>query len=500
VNLAGTLQQRAAARRHGHRPALGVGDRTYTHDEIHDGGARTAGLLAALGVRQGDAVLLALPDGVEMAWAFLGAVRLGGLAVPVNPVLPAADHRFLATDCGARAVICTDELADRFAGRIVVRAGSLTASLASAAPLPPAQVEASDPAYAQYTSGTTGVPRAAVHRHGDPAVYAAAFAEQGLRLREADVVLSVSKMFFAYGLGNSLFFPLLSGARAIVHPGRPAPHEITALVAHHAVTVLFAVPTFYANLIRASPPPAELASLRVAVSAGERLTTSLAERAAALLGCPLLDSLGSTEVGQAFVAGTLEQTRGGAVGRALPPYEVAVRGKDGTDLPAGAVGMLWVRGPTVLLEYLGRPEATAEALDGGWLRTGDLASMDEDGFLYHHGRADDLEMVGGITVAPQEIEELLSLHPSVSEVAVASVADGFGATRLHAFVVPAPGVVAGPLIGDELAELARSHLAAHKVPRSVTFVEALPRTPTGKLRRFLLRSQPPEMLAATGAG
>ncbi len=507
MNLAATLEARAAAGGFQDRPALVVDQRTHTHHEIHDGAARTASLLAGLRVERGDRVLLALPDGIELAWAFLGAVRLGALAVPVNPQLPVDDHRGLAADCLATAVVCTEALAERFRPRTggnnpactVVVSEELTAALASHKPHPPATVGAAEGAYAQYTSGTTGAPRAAVHRHGDPLVYAAAFAEPALRLGRDDVILSVSKMFFAYGLGNSLFFPLLTGARAVVHPGRPRAEDIAALAARHRATVLFAVPTFYANLLRsgcAAPPwtgrsrteEVPFASVRVAVSAGERLTAGLAERTAALLGCPVLDSLGSTEVGQAFVGGAVGHVRTGTVGRVLAPYEIAVRGEDGEARPAGAVGMLWVRGPTILAEYLGQPEATAAAVSDGWLCTGDLASVDDDGYLSHHGRADDMEMAGGVNVAPHEIEELLSGHPAVSEVAVAAVADAYGASRLRAFVVACAGVTADERLGTELVELTRSRLAAHKVPRSVCFVDALPRTATGKLRRFLLRS------------
>ena len=487
MNLAGALAARAADQGAGDRPALLVGGTSISSSQVHDGGARTASLLLGEGVRRGDRVLLVLPDGAELVWAFLGAVRLGAVAVPVNPLLPADDHRALADDCSPAAVVCSEELAPRFAGRRIVGRRSVASSVVASDPLPPEPVGADDPAYALYTSGTTGAPRAALHRHGDPLVHFAAFAEPALHLGTNDVVLSVSKMHFAYGLGNSLFFPLLAGAGAVLHPGRPTPEDIVALVARHHVTVLFAVPTFYANLVRRDPDPASLASLRVAVSAGERLTAALAERAAEILGCPLLDSLGSTEVGQAFVGGGLDGGRPGSVGRALPPYEIAVRDDEGRDLPPGVVGMLWVSGPTLLLEYLDRPTATAAAFDGRWLSTGDRASIDSDGFLFHHGRADDMEMVGGITVAPQEIEELLSVHPAVSEVAVAAVADGYGASRLLAFVVPARGA-GDERLADELLELARSRLAAYKVPRSVTFVEALPRTPTGKLRRFVLRS------------
>lgn len=485
MNLATALSERAAARGFLDRPAVLTEGRSLTHREIHDGGRRAASLLASKGVRRGDAVLLALHDGSELCWAFLGAVGLGAVAVPVNPRLPAGDHRDLASDCGPTLTVCADQLADRFEGPVVTDT-SLARALGGFDPRPPAPVAGSGPAYAQYTSGTTGAPRAAVHGHGDPLVYAAAFADPVLRLGPGDVVLSVSKMFFAYGLGNSLFFPLLSGAAALVHPGRPGPEDVAELVERHQVTVLFAVPTFYANLIRVEVPAARLGSLRVAVSAGERLPSGLATRTAELLDCPLVDSLGSTEVGQAFVAGTPGGLRAGTVGRALPPYEVAVRGDDGDALSPGTIGMLWVRGPTLLRKYLG--EASAATFDGDWLRTGDLASIDRDGYLSHHGRADDMEMVGGITVAAQEIEDLLSAHPAVSEVAVASVLDDVGASRLQAYVVPAPGVDAGERLEADLTGLARARLAAYKVPRSVTFVAALPRTPTGKLRRFLLRS------------
>jgi fatty-acyl-CoA synthase/fatty acid CoA ligase FadD22 len=496
VNLAATIEERAATGGWQDRPALVVEGRTLLHREVHEGAARTASLLASLGVRRGDAVLLALADGAEFAWAFLGAVRRGALAVPVNPQLLADEHRGLASGCRAAAVVCSDELSSRFPNVPVVGSSSLEGAVAAHAPEPAVAVGADEAAYAQYTSGTTGAPRAAVHRHGDPLVYSAASAEPILRLGTTDVVLSVSKMYFAYGLGNSLFFPLLTGACAVVHPGRPRPEDVVALVERHRVTVLFAVPTFYANLLRAAAAaaaaegegPSPFRSLRVAVSAGERLTAGLAERTSGLLGCPLLDSLGTTEVGQAFVGGSPDALRAGTVGRALPPYEVAVRDKDGRDLPPGSVGMLWVRGPSTLLEYLGQPEATAAAFDGDWLRTGDLASLDEDGFLSHHGRADDMEMVGGITVAPQEIEELLSTHPAVSEVAVAGVADDTGASRLQAYVVPHPDVAADEGLVQDLTGLARSRLAPYKVPRSFTFVDALPRTPTGKLRRFVLRS------------
>ena len=353
-------------------------------------------------------------------------------------------------------------------------------------PLGAAAVTEVVPPYAQSTSGTTGAPKAADHRHSDPRVYFDAFARPATAIAAGDTLLSVSKMFFAYGLGNSLFFTLFAGCRAVLLAGHPRPDEVAGLVHRHGVTVLFSVPTFYARLVGCEE--GAWPSLRAVVSAGETLTPALAQRVRASLGCPVLDGLGSTEVGQTFVSNTLEHQRDGTVGRVLPPYEVAVRGGEGADLPPGEAGALWVRGPTVLLEYLGRPDATAAVKRRGWLGTGDRASIDADGFVHHHGRVDDIEIVGGINVGPLEIEDVLSRHPAVTEVAVVARRDEIGASRLEAFVVPVAGAGPPEELAAELQALARAHLAGYKVPRAVRFVEGLPRTPTGKLRRFVLRA------------
>lgn len=487
ANLAEVLEARAVEGGWAGDVALVVGDRAFTHAQVHDGAARAASLLAGLGAGRGDRVLIVLPDGVEFVWAFLGAVRLGAVAVPVNPRLTAADHQFAAAGTGAVVVVCGAHLAGRFAGRVVLPAGGMEPALAACPPHPAADVAPDEGAYAQYTSGTTGAPRAALHAHGHPLVYFEAFARRAIAVERADVVLSVSKLYFAYGLGNSLFFPLLAGCRAVLHPGHPRPDDVAELVARHGVSVLFSVPTFYAHLVAGGRPDA-FSSLRVAVSAGEALGVALAERARAFLGCPILDGLGSTEVGQTFASNSLERCRDATVGQALAPYRVSVRDDRGRELPAGEVGALWVAGPTVLLEYLGEPEATAAVKRGDWLCTGDRAELDADGFVRLHGRSDDVEMVGGICVSPLEIEAVLSRHPAVTEIAVAAVVGPDGGSCLHAFVVPAPGAQAAEVVQAELVALARAELAPFKVPRSVAFVEALPRTPTGKLRRFVLRA------------
>ena len=499
MNLAAVLEAAGAERGGLGDVAFLVGERAFTHGAVHDGAARTATVLAAAGAGRGDRVLVAVPDGIEFVWAFLGAVRLGAIAVPVNPGVTLDDHRQMLEVSGARVVVAGAELAARFEGRArVVVAEGLEHDLAGVPPCPAIAVDAGDAAYAQFTSGTTGAPKAAVHRHADPRVYFDAFARPAAAIGAGDTLLSVSKMFFAYGLGNSLFFTLFAGCRAVLQRGHPRPEEVAALARRHGVTVLFSVPTFYARLV-GGEEGGGWPSLRAAVSAGEALTPALAERIRASLGCPVLDGLGSTEVGQTFVSNTLEHQRDGTVGRALPPYQVAVRDGDGSDLSPGEMGALWVRGPTVLLEYLDRPDATAAAKRGEWLVTGDRAVIERDGFVHHHGRVDDIEIVGGINVGPLEIEGVLSRHPAVTEVAVVAVRDELGGSRLEAFVVPVAGAGPADDLAAELVGLARAQLAAYKVPRAVRFVDALPRTPTGKLRRFVLRSggwPPPPLDAA----
>ena len=476
ANLAAVLEARARRGGWAADVAYVAGARAVTHGEVHDGAARCASLLSRLGLATGDTVLIALPDGVEFAWAFLGAVRLGAVAVPVNPRLPHADHRHMAADARARAVVCQAELTGRFAGSLVLAGEELETAMAACPPAAAADVLPGDAAYAQYTSGTTGRPKAAVHAHGHPLVYFDAFARGAVGIGRDDVLLSVSKLYFAYGLGNGLFFPLLAGCRAVLHAPHPRPDDVAEAVGAHGVSVLFSVPTFYAHLV-ARGGGEEFATLRAAVSAGEALTVVLAERVRALLGCPVLDGIGTTEVGQTFASNTLAEWRDGTVGRPLPPYRVRVRDEEGADVAPGQPGALWVGGPTLPLGYAGE-----------WLCTGDRAALDGDGYLHLHGRFDDVELVGGISVSPLEIEAVLSRHPGVTEVAVAAAVDADGASHLLAFVVEAPAAPTHHVLEAELLELARGELAPFKVPRSVVFVDALPRTATGKLRRFVLRA------------
>ncbi|PDP87087.1 acyl-CoA synthase [Glycomyces fuscus] len=469
-------------------PACLEGDAVWSHGQVHATAARCAAVLAGHGVGPGDRVLLALPDGAAWVVSFLACARLGAVAVTVNPELSGHEHRYMASDCAPALVLAQEHLHERFPGVPALTGAALLARGAAHAPAPPVPTDPDSPLYVQYTSGTTGQPKGVVHRCANPALYLELVGRPVVDVGPRDVTLSVSKMFFAYGFGNAFVFPLLSGSAAVYTAGRPGAAEVAELVSRHGVTLLYGVPSFYAGLVREASS-ADLAGLRLAVSAGERLAPDLGERVRGLLGAPLLEQLGSTEAGHGFCSNTVARDVPDTVGRALPGFRVRVLDRDGAPVAPGGTGELHVTGPTLMKGYLNLPEETRRTLpEDGWLRTGDLVTVLPSGDLVHRGRTDDLEMVGGITFSPVEVEDLLRADPRVREAAVTSLPDERGATRLHAFVVPASGADSAETLESELIGGLRGRVAPYKVPRSVRLVPDLPRTPTGKLRRFQLRA------------
>lgn len=464
------------------RPAYLVDDTVWTHGQIHDLAARAAGVLHDNGIGRGDHVLLAAPDGVAWVVAFLAITRLGAVAVLVNPELTTADHQLLLADCGARACVTDAALEERFSGCTWIDVDHLLDQAWTTTTGPTADVAATSPLYVQYTSGTTGQPKGVVHAHKDLALYGTSVGRDVLRIGIGDVALSVSKMFWAYGFGNALAFPLHSGSSAVLTPHRPGAAEIIDLVARHRVNLLYSVPSSYAALA-AADSGGSLTCLRAAVSAGEPLPEALGARLRDELGIEMLEQIGSTEAGHAFCANRIGDNSPGTLGRPVPGWEVQVR--DGQGFPAEAEGELWVRGPTLFSHYLNQPELTRSTLVDGWLATHDRVRRNPDGTLSHLGRTDDMEMVGGISLSPLEIEGVLAAHPLVREAAVAAVLDHHDASRLRAFVVPAQQT---PGLEDDLIAWTRSRLPAFKVPRTVRFVRQLPRTATGKLRRHVVRT------------
>jgi benzoate-CoA ligase len=479
----------------GHLPYLLVDERAISYAEVISGADRFGAGLVEHRLRRGDRVLLCLQDAPELVMAFWGAMKAGLVPVTVAPVLSARELRYILGDSDARAIVVdasTERVISTAAaeGTVVVVVGVPAVSGfrpfseigSTGASLSAAETSADDPAFWLYTSGTTGQPRAVVHTHGNLRAGPAGLARQVVGLGLEDTVLSASKMFFAYGLGASVYLPAAAGARVVVSRGPSTPGMIQGAIERHRPTVLFGVPGFFRGYARLAQ--ADLgASVRVVLSAGEVLTSELFEQFRGRFGRPLLDGLGCTEAMHHVTCNRLDDARPGSAGRPLDGYEVEVRGEDGRALPEGQSGELWLRGPTLMAGYWNRPEQTAERLVGGWLRTGDRGQL-RDGRVYHEGRLDDLMKVGGIWVAPQEVESILRTHPEVRDAAVSLAHDDDGAPLLKAFLVTDR---TDPALHKELMQLCGAQLARFKVPRLYEVVAELPRTATGKVRRFMLR-------------
>jgi benzoate-CoA ligase len=362
-----------------------------------------------------------------------------------------------------------------------------------------------DPAFWLYTSGSTGAPKAAVHRQRDMVYVAETYLRQVLRLGPQDVSFSAAKLFFAYGLGNSLYFPLAAGCTAVIQPEPATARACFAVLERHRPTAFHAVPSVYHAMLRLleawregreQPPPAlpRLEHLRVCTSGGEPLPPAVLEGWRAACGVPILDGIGSTEALHFYVANRPGQVRPGSTGLPVPGYDVRVVDGAGRDAPPGEPGELWVRGGSVMARYWNRPGRTRRALRGGWLATGDRFRRDGDGFYWYEGRGDDLLKVGGSWVNPAEVEQALLTHPAVAEAAVVGRPDGAGLVQALACVVLRDGRAPDAALAESLRAHVAGRLAPFKVPARVEFRAGLPRTATGKLQRFRLRE--PEAGAA----
>jgi benzoate-CoA ligase family protein len=498
------------------RVEAGDGDRTalrcdgvdLTYRQLRDLTARVAAALAALGMRREERVLFVMADTLDLAAGILGAMRAGMVAVPVNTMLTSADLGLLLADSRARVVVCSSEFADATATalartdavtHLVVTGDARPAVPAGVTLLPwddalalgadaaaPEAVPAGDDAAALwlYTSGTTGVPKAAMHRHANIRHVCETYAARVLGIRPDDRCLSVAKLFFAYGIGNSLFFPLSVGGMAILEPRRPTPATVAERARADRPTIFYAVPAFFAGMLAADLPAETMASVRIATSAGEALPAPLQMRWTARFGADILDGLGSTEALHIFVSNAPGDIGPGTSGRPVPGYEVEIRDETGAPVPSGTPGSLFVRGESIATGYWCRTATTRAVFQGEWLATGDTYVQDDNGRYVCLGRSTDMIKSGGIWVSPGEVEARLLEHPDVNEAAVVGGTDADGLERPVACVVLTPGATASE---TDLIEFCRSGLARFKAPRAVIVVDSLPRTATGKLQRFKVR-------------
>lgn len=486
---------------------------TLTYAELCSYAARAGNLLLSLGLKPGERLLLHLDDTPAYPAFLFGAIRAGLVPVLVNTLTPPSLLRFYLSDAAARAIVIDAEFAGSLTPEALrdtpLEAVVTTNGSAEVAQvlriigaegrldgfsdrLAPVDTHRDDMAFWMYSSGSTGRPKGIVHLQHDMAYTAESYGKKFLALAPDDICFSVPKIFFAYGLGNSITFPFSAGASSLLCPGRPEPSAIFRAIAEFKPTVFFGLPTLYAALVKSPPDAAstDLSSLRLCISAAEVLANEVAAAWTALSGLEIVEGLGSTEMLHIYLSNAASEKRSGSAGRRVPGYEVKLLDERGREISGSGEGVLWVRGGSSAPLYWNRPDKTAETMRGSWIYTGDRFVRDEQGFYYFRGRADDLIKVSGQWVYPLEVELCLANHPAIREVAVMGIELPDRRMILKAYVVPTnPTADAGSLT-TELQEYVKRTLLPYKYPRIVEVMTELPKTGTGKIdRQALLRRE-----------
>ena len=475
-----------------------------SYGQLADQIQRFASALTALGLRREDRVLLLMHDCSDWVASFLGALHAGVVPVCVNTLLTAKDYAYMLADSRAQAAIVSGALlptlqsamdggAHEVKQLIVSRGQDLPAGahdwaqlVAAHAPAAGADTHGDEPAFWLYSSGSTGAPKGTVHTQANLYWTAELYGKGVLDLRETDVVFSAAKLFFAYGLGNALSFPLSVGASVVLMAERPTPQAVFKRLVDHRPTVFYGAPTGYGGML-ASPdlPAREQVALRLCSSAGEALPRDIGERWTARFGCEIIDGIGSTEMLHIFLSNRPGDVRYGTTGKAVPGYEVQLRDEDGKVISGhDQIGDLYIQGPSAALMYWNNRAKSRDTFQGAWTKSGDKYSRDADGYYTYAGRNDDMLKVSGIYVSPFEVEATLVQHPAVLEAAVIGKVDEGGLTKTKAFVVLRPGQAATE---GELQAFVKDKLAPYKYPRYIEFLPELPKTATGKIQRFKLR-------------
>jgi benzoate-CoA ligase family protein len=500
----------APAALHPERTAIVGEPREVSYGELAALSNRVGYALLAQGVTRGDRVLMVLPDSAEFVASFFGAAKIGAVAVPVNPFARSSDYIHYLENCEPQAAIVYSESLGEFLPASGVRpqipivvvgeekrgmhgvafAKWSAWTAAASEQLAAAETSPSDRAFMLYTSGSGGSPKAAVHRHADMLVTSRSYAQSVLGLRADDVTFSVSKLFFAYGLGNGMYFPFSVGARTLLNPQRTSVEHVIEMVARHRPTVFFAVPTFYAAFLREAERPGhrvDFSSVRQCVSAGEMLPAEIFNAWKRQFGIEIIDGIGSTEMLHMFISSVPGKCKPGSCGFPVPGYEVKIVDEKGEIVGGGEIGNLWVRGASAFVEYWRIPELTARTKRGDWVVTGDKFFCDAEGYYNYCGRTDDMLKVAGMWVSPMEVENALLGHPHIAEAAVVGATDERGLSYSVAHVVLRGNAQGSEKLAAEICEHVKARLVSYKVPREVRFCVELPKTVTGKIQRFKLR-------------
>ena len=483
-------------------------DWTLTFGELHTAVCKMGNVLKSLGVQPGDRVMLFAKDSPAFYIGFLGAIRIGAVVIPTNTFLRSTDYAYMLADSRSKVVIVADGtmdevipalsqpgvVAERRIAVDKVRDGWLFLDdvLAQAsADCPIVETTANSPCFWLYSSGSTGSPKASVHEHKDMVYTSEYYAIDTLGISSQDVIFSAPKLFFAYGIGNSFSFPLYIGCEAVLLEDRPTAANTLDIIERFRPTVYFGVPTLYAAQVALMEAgrSVDMKLTRMCLSGGEPLPPAVMERWNRLTGVPVLDGIGSSEGLHIYAQNLPGHTKAVSAGRPVTGYRTRVVDPDGNEVPDGTPGELVLHGESFAKFYWNKPEKSAATwTKDGWFRSGDTVYRDEDGYIFFCGRGDDMLKVGGIWVAPFEVESALAAHPDVIEAAVVGVPDDDGLIKPKAYCVLRSADKAGPQLAQELIQFTKQRLAPFKYPRWVEFLDELPKTASGKIQRFRLRA------------
>ena len=476
----------------------------YSYSELAERVDRCASGLLREGIRPGDRIIVCLLDTIDFPACFLGAIKAGIVPIPINTLFQTGDYAYILRESDSKALVVSESLLPRIVeairisdwrGRVIVSGrnpsehpvlSDLMETSSGAAQT--AATRSDDTCFLLYSSGSTGEPKGAVHRQSSLARTAELFGQAVLGITENDVVYSAAKLFFAYGLGNALSFSLAAGATAILHSGRVQPKAVCEILRKNKPTIFCGVPTLFGSLlVCAEFPLREELNLRLCTSAGEALPEEIGRSWTARTGVEIVDGIGSTEMLHIFISNRLGSCRYGTTGKPVPGYKVRVVDENGKDVEPGEMGDLHVSGPSAAACYWNKPEKTMNTFLGEWVKTGDRFRQDTNGDYVYCGRSDEMLKVSGLWVSPMEVESALISHEAVLEAAVVGALDENELVKPKAFVVVKPGVPQGSELAGELKEFVKNRLAPYKYPRWIEFVDELPKTATGKIRRNVLR-------------
>ncbi len=515
-NAADYFMDRNIRQGRGHKTAVYTEARNYSYNDIQKMTNKTANAFRELGVRVDDRIMILMLDVPQFYAVFWGAMKIGAVPIPVNTMLTPDDYEYYLNDSRSKVLVVSEQLlptVTNIVGDLLYLRDLIVISDIHGAHIPfkqkyrhaPATLKTEyttkdDVGFWLYSSGSTGSPKGAIHSQYDMVVTSNAFAQGVLGIKEDDILFSAARLFFSYGLGNGMYFPMSVGASAVLNAGAPTPESVFRHLERFRPTVFFGVPTLYGQMLEYKERQEretgrkgdansnhELSSVRVCVSAGEALPTDIYYRWKERFGIDIIDGIGSTEMLHIFLSNRPGEIKPGSTGKPVPGYVLRLIDDEGRDVPQGEIGTLLVKGDSAAQQYWKKRMKTRSTMQGEWVNTGDKYYVDEDGFYWCAGRADDMLKVGGIWVSPVEVENCLSQHPAVFECAVVGRNDEKGLAKPKAYVVLRDGFSPSSELEEELKKWVLERLAKFKYPRWVEFVSELPKSTTGKIQRFRLR-------------